>query len=95
MRPSARFGQAGLTLLSGHDDVAGSIFRDLGTPRRGDVIQVWDVRRSYRYTVSTVQIVTPDNVSMLSAPRVRPTLALVSCYPFWTDTHRVVIAQMG
>jgi sortase (surface protein transpeptidase) len=39
--------------------------------------------------------VAPNDVSVLNAPRVRPTLALVSCTPYGVDTQRVVvIAEM-
>jgi len=92
---SARFGQQGLSLLSGHDDIDGNIFRYLGTMRRGDVIQVWQGKHTYHYVVSSVQVVAPNDVSVLNAPRVRPTLALISCTPYGVDTHRVVVtAQM-
>ena len=93
--PSARFGQPGLSMLSGHDDEFGSIFRDLGLLRMGDAIVVNQGMHIYRYVVTSVRVVTPDNVAMLNAPYARPTLALISCTPYMVDTHRVVvIAQM-
>jgi LPXTG-site transpeptidase (sortase) family protein len=88
---SAHFGQVGLTLLSGHDDIYGSIFHYLGQLRRGDVIRIWQGSHVYRYVVRSVSVVTPDDVRLLNAPRTRPTLALVSCTPYWVDTHRVVV----
>ncbi len=92
---SARLGQPGLSLMSGHDDIYGSIFRYLGRLKTGDVIAVTQGAHTYRYVVRSVQTVTPDNVSMLNAPRTVPTLALISCTPYWVDTHRVVvIAEM-
>jgi len=93
--PSARFGQPGLSMLSGHDDIYGSIFKNLGQMRPGDAIVVTQGRHLYRYVVQSVRVVTPDNVTMLNAPYARPTLALISCTPYNVDTHRVVvIAQM-
>ena len=56
---TAPFGQQGLSLLSGHDDIDGNIFRYLGTMRRGDVIQVWQGKHTYHYVVSSVQVVAP------------------------------------
>jgi LPXTG-site transpeptidase (sortase) family protein len=92
---SARLGQVGLTLMSGHDDIYGSIFRYLGRMKRGDVITVTQGGHTYHYVVRSVQTVTPENVSMLNATRTVPTLALISCTPYWVDTHRVVvIAEM-
>ncbi len=93
--PSARFGQSGLSMLSGHDDIYGSIFKNLGQLRSGDAIVVTQGGHLYRYVVQSVRVVTPDNVAMLNAPYARPTLALISCTPYNVDTHRiVVIAQM-
>jgi len=93
--PSAPFGQPGLSMLSGHDDIDGKIFRNLGSMRLGDAIVVNQGTHVYRYIVTSVRVVTPDNVAMLNAPYARPTLALISCTPYMVDTHRVVvIAQL-
>jgi len=92
---SAPLGQPGLSLMSGHDDIAGSIFRYLGALRTGDTVVVAHGARTYRYVVRSVSVVTPDDVRLLNAAYTRPTLALISCTPYWVDTHRVVvIAQM-
>ncbi len=92
---SAPLGQPGLSLMSGHDDINGSIFRYLGQMQRGDVIQAWRGTHAFRYVVTSVHVVTPDDVRLLDAAYTRPTLALISCTPYWVDTHRVVvIAQM-
>ncbi len=93
---SAPLGQPGLALMSGHDDIAGSIFRYLGRLHRGDTVVVAHGARTYRYVVRSVSVVTPDDVRLLNAAYTRPTLALISCTPYWVDTHRVVvIAQMS
>ena len=93
---SAALGQPGLSVMSGHDDINGSIFRYLGQMQRGDVIQAWRGAHAFRYVVTSVHVVTPDDVRLLDAPYTRPTLALISCTPYWVDTHRVVvIAQMS
>jgi len=88
---SAGFGQPGLTLMSGHNDEYGQIFRNLGALQTGDVIQVWQGKHTYRYVVTSKQIATPDNVSMVNQTRTRPTLALISCTPYMVDTHRVIV----
>ncbi len=93
---SAPLGQAGLSLMSGHDDIAGSIFRYLGALRTGDTVVVAHGARTYRYVVRSVSVVTPDDVRLLNAAYTHPTLALISCTPYGVDTHRVVvIAQMS
>jgi LPXTG-site transpeptidase (sortase) family protein len=92
---SAPLGQPGLSLMSGHDDIAGSIFRYLGTLRPGDTVVVAHGARTDRYVVRSVSVVTPDDVRLLNAAYTHPTLALISCTPYGVDTHRVVvIAQL-
>jgi len=92
---SAPLGQPGLSLMSGHDDIAGSIFRYLGALRPGDTVLVAHGARTDRYVVRSVSVVTPDDVRLLNAAYTRPTLALISCTPYGVDTHRVVvIAQL-
>ena len=88
---SAAPGQPGLSLMSGHDDIYGSIFRYLGTLHVGDTVVVTRGTHTYRYVVRSVNVVTPDDVRLLNATYTRPTLALISCTPYWVDTHRVVV----
>jgi len=84
-------GQPGLMLLSGYDDVHGSIFRYLGTLRAGDVVAIHKGRRVYRYRVWRVATVAPNDVRLLNALYNRPTLALVTSAPYLVDTRRVVV----
>jgi LPXTG-site transpeptidase (sortase) family protein len=92
---SVPFGVPGTTMVYGHDDMYGSIFRYLALLRRGDVVQVATAHHRFTYVVRSVSTVSPTDVGMLTAPRARPTLALISCTPYWVDSQRVVvIAQM-
>ncbi len=92
---SAPFGTPGLTMVYGHDDIFGSIFRYLSNMKPNDRIAVATGGRHYTYVVRSVSVVSPTDVSMITSPRARPTLALISCTPYWVDTQRVVvIAQM-
>ena len=92
---SAGFGQRGLSMISGHDDEYGQIFKNLGAVRPGNAVVVTKGPHIYRYIVTSVRVVTPDDVAMLNATYTQPTLALISCTPYMVDTHRVVvIAQM-
>ena len=88
---SAPLGQPGLSLMSGHDDIYGSIFRYLGRMHTGDAVVVTQGAHTYRYVVRSVSVVTPDDVRLLNATYTRPMLALISCTPYWVDTHRVVV----
>jgi LPXTG-site transpeptidase (sortase) family protein len=92
---SVPFGTPGTTMVYGHDDMYGSIFRYLALVRPGDVVRVATAHHRFTYVVRSVSTVSPTDVGMLTVPRTRPTLALISCTPYWVDSQRVVvIAQM-
>jgi len=92
---SVPFGVPGTTMVYGHDDMYGSIFRYLALLRPGDVVQVATAHHRFTYVARSVSTVSPTDVGMLTVPRARPTLALISCTPYWVDSQRVVvIAQM-
>ena len=88
---SVPFGSPGTTLAYGHNDVDGSIFRYLARLKVGDAIGVAVGRRRLTYIVRSVSIVSPTDVRLLTRPRLRPTLALISCTPWGVDTQRVVV----
>jgi hypothetical protein len=88
---SVPFGLPGTTLAYGHDDIDGSIFRYLARLKVGDAIGVAVGRRRLTYIVRSVSIVSPTDVRLLTQPRLRPTLALISCTPWGVDTQRVVV----
>ena len=88
---SLPFGRPGTTMVYGHDDVDGSIFRYLTRMKVGDDIGVAVGQRRLTYIVRSVSIVSPTDVRLLTRPRLRPTLALISCTPWLVDTQRVVV----
>ena len=88
---SVPFGLPGTTLAYGHDDIDGSIFRYLARLKVDDAIGVAVGRRRLTYIVRSVSIVSPTDVRLLTRPRLRPTLALISCTPWGVDTQRVVV----
>ncbi len=72
-------GPRGNMALAAHRD---SFFRPLREIRRTDEIEVTTALRTYRYRVSDVAIVGPDDVAVLRDTPA-PSLTLVTCYPFW------------
>lgn len=65
--------------LAGHRD---TFFRPLRNIREHDVIELQTTAGIYRYLVSSTQIVSPRDVSVLKASG-GETLTLVTCYPFY------------
>lgn len=71
-------GDSGNSALAGHRD---TFFRGLRHVREGDRITLTTPQTVLRYEVRSMRIVEPTDVSVL-APTTRPTLTLVTCYPF-------------
>jgi len=80
---TARVGEPGNLGIAGHRD---GFFRGLQSVVRGDVVELVQQRRTDRYVVDEIRIVTPDDTSVLS-PRKEPALTLVTCFPFYFVGH--------
>jgi len=65
--------------LAGHRDGFFRGFKDIAV---GDSVELATPGVVSRYTVDNIEIVSPDNIAVLR-PRGRPSLTLVTCYPFY------------
>ena len=76
---TAQLGQPGNLGIAGHRD---GFFRGLKDVGPNDVIEVIRPGQTDFYAITQMQIVDPENVSVL-APTPAQTLTLVTCYPFY------------
>jgi sortase A len=76
---TAQIGQGGNLGIAGHRD---GFFRGLKDVAVGDVIEVAGREKTDTYVIRKMQIVKPEDVSVLDATAT-PTLTLVTCYPFY------------
>lgn len=83
-------GQTGNVVLSAHNDIFGELFRDLDQLKPGDEVHINTSSRRYTYKVTGLRIVEPTEVSVM-APTTRPTVTLISCYPYLVDNQRIVV----
>jgi len=83
-------GEHGNAVLYGHDDIEGSIFRYLHHLQPGDTLAFETPERAVSFRVTGKTIVTPDRVDILNDTPT-PRLTLFTCYPYWVDTHRLVV----
>ncbi len=96
---SAPLGTAGNTVLNGHHNIHGEVFRDLDELEEGAEIIVYGQERPYTYTVATVEILPerdqPLTVRVQNASWINPTndarLTLVTCWPYEDNSHRLVV----
>ena len=98
---SARPGEGGNIVISGHNNsTGGHVFGELEKLAVGDQITVLTGQgASFVYQIGETQIVkafnaSPENLEYLQTV-IQPTdyeqLTLVTCWPGWTNTHRLII----
>jgi LPXTG-site transpeptidase (sortase) family protein len=96
---SARFGAPGNTVLNGHHNVAGEVFRDISELESGDQILLFNGAESRVYEVVAKMILKeryePLDRRLENARWIHPTederLTLITCWPYTSNTHRVVV----
>jgi len=96
---SAYPGNPGNTVLSGHNNIQGEVFRYLVDLKAGDEVILYVAETAYHYRVSTKEILPekgqPAEVRIANAQRIGPTaderLTLVTCWPYTGNSHRVVV----
>jgi len=87
---TANPGEAGNVVLSAHNDIFGELFRDLDRLKPGDDVVLSTGVQDFVYKVTGLQIVGPTEVGVME-PTARPTITLISCYPYLVDTQRIVV----
>lgn len=102
LKTTAQVGEPGNTVLDGHHNIAGEVFRDLNQLKKGDSVQVWAAGQLRDYVVTLMKILPekgqPIEVRIDNARWIQPTsderLTLVTCWPYTNNTHRlIVVAQ--
>ncbi len=96
---SALLGQVGNTVLNGHHNVYGEVFRDIIDLEEGDQIILYDANQAYKYQVTDKQILLergqPLQVRLDNAQWIAPTdderITLVTCWPYTDNSHRLVV----
>jgi LPXTG-site transpeptidase (sortase) family protein len=99
LKTSAPLGQPGNTVLDGHHNIAGEVFRYLVNLKPGDEVEVHSSREVFVYQVTTRQILKERDATVAqrldNAKWIQPTederLTLVTCWPHATNTHRLII----
>lgn len=99
LKTSAPAGQKGNTVLDGHHNIAGEVFRRLVDLKPQDEILLYAGDRVFRYRVTERHILPdrdqPMEVRIANAKWIQPTdderVTLVTCWPYTNNTHRVII----
>ena len=99
LNTSAPFGFVGNTVLDGHHNIKGEVFRDLWTLQVGDEIVLY-AGSEVRSSIVHDDMILPEKgqpleVRLANARHLLPTederLTLVTCWPYENNTHRTVV----
>jgi sortase A len=96
---SALPGQPGNTVLAGHHNIKGEVFRYLVDVQEGDEVDLYVGNTVYPYFVEQKLILKekgePPEVRRQNAQWIAPTndvrVTLVTCWPYTNNTHRVIV----
>jgi sortase A len=102
LKSSAPFGSAGNTVVEGHHNIHGEVFRDLVNLKPGDSITLYAAELSRAYAVAQTLLLPekdqPLEVRQENAQYIAPTpderLTLVTCWPYTNNTHRLIIIAL-
>jgi sortase A len=97
---SAVPGEGGNVVMSGHNNIKGSVFRELDRLKPGDELYVLQGGKRYEYMVDEVltekfanEFQRKANATYI-APSDSDKLTLVSCWPRNDNTHRIVVIAL-
>jgi LPXTG-site transpeptidase (sortase) family protein len=96
---TALLGQPGNTVLNGHHNVDGMVFKDLHQLKPGSLIELFGGSLKFTYMVVNVMILPEkgeefslrlDNARWL-LPSIDERITLITCWPATSNTHRLIV----
>jgi sortase A len=99
---SALPGSPGNTVLNGHHNIRGEVFRDLVELQPGDEVVLYTGEKLHYYAVIERHILKekgePQEVRLENAQFILPTederLTMVTCWPYTNNTHRLIVVAL-
>jgi LPXTG-site transpeptidase (sortase) family protein len=98
-RGTAFPGNVGNTVISGHHNIKGEVFRYVVNLENGDEVDLYVGNQRYPYVVTEKHILRekgmPDEIRNANARWIAQTtderITLVTCWPYTNNTHRVIV----
>ena len=99
---SSTLGKVGNSVLNGHHNIYGEIFKDLALLKIGDLIYVYSGDQVFTYKVGLNtrfdERFRPVEERLENARWIMPSqderLTIITCWPYESNTHRVVIVAL-
>ncbi|PWX55353.1 class D sortase [Clostridium perfringens] len=76
---SQNFGENGNTILAAHNNMKGSIFRNLYKVKIEDTVEVQKDNKLFRYKITQREIVEPNDPSLLTQDLSKKEITLITC----------------
>ncbi|EDT72326.1 sortase family protein [Clostridium perfringens D str. JGS1721] len=76
---SPNFGENGNTILAAHNNMKGSIFKNLYKVKIGDTVEVQKDNELFRYKITKREIVEPNDPSLLTQDLNKKEITLITC----------------
>jgi sortase A len=99
---SATLGNPGNTVLNGHHNIYGEVYRYLSEVKPGGIIYLYSGDKGFSYIVGLVEIIPEKYQSVedrldnarWTFPSEDERITLISCWPYEGNTHRVVVVAV-
>ena len=76
---SPNFGENGNTILAAHNNMKGSIFRNLYKVKIGDTVEVQKDNELFKYKITQREIVEPNDPNLLTQDLSKKEITLITC----------------
>ena len=76
---SPKFGENGNTILAAHNNMKGSIFRNLYKVKIGDMVEIQKNNEVFKYKITQSEIVEPNDPSLLTQDLSKKEITLITC----------------
>lgn len=99
---SSPLGRPGNTVLNGHHNIFGEVFKDLHKLEVGDHLMIRSGSRIFEYVVGN-KMILPERYQTIdsrleNARWIQPSnderITLVTCWPYESNTHRVIVVAV-
>lgn len=92
MSNSGKFGENGNAVIAGHRGYTrGRLLNRLDEVEVGDTFSIKTKTETMNYSVYEIKVVLPTDTSVLSQPRSKEIVTLITCTPLKKSTHRLIV----
>lgn len=96
---SAVLGEPGNTVIDGHHNINGEVFKNLHLVEKGDEVIISTASGDFHYSVAAIMILPEkyqsEEVRLQNAQWIQQSdderVTLITCWPYESNTHRVIV----